>query len=171
MRKRDFWKVPITIGWLMGLSIANIFCGSRPSPEKLERKKRHQSSDSPEPLPTRRRALTPPLESLGTTSSQQQSLLLTKLPPDVRYLIYQHILRASDHAYLHVASTHQRVCSFPCYESHSYGLHGWQHICWWDAATDGTTMPRAPISGPCKDVVSGLLCSCKQVYDYCLSSA
>lgn len=102
MRKRDIWKVPIAIGWLMGLSIANIFCGSRPSPEKLERKKRHQRSDSPEPLPARRRALTLLLGSLDTASSQQLSLFFTKLPPDVRYLIYQHVLRASGRAYLHV---------------------------------------------------------------------
>lgn len=163
MRKRDIWKVPIAIGWLMGLSIANIFCGSRPSPEKLERKKRHQRSDSPEPLPARRRALTLLLGSLDTASSQQLSLFFTKLPPDVRYLIYQHVLRASGRAYLHVASTHRRVCSFPCYESRD--LHGWQYICWWNAATDGTTMPRAPINGLREDVVSGLLCSCRRVYD------
>lgn len=168
MRKRDFWKVPVFFGCLVGLVIANIFCSTRRTPEQLERKRRRERSDSPKPLPARRRALTLPLESLGADSSQQQSLFLTKLHLDVRYLIYQHVLRAPDHAYLHVASTHQRVCSFPCRESYRE-LYGWQHECWWNVADDGTTIPSAPINGPRKDVVSGLLCSCKKAYDCCLA--
>lgn len=150
----------------MGLGIVDFFCGTRPTPERLERRRRAERSDSPKPLPARRRALTLPLESLYADSSQQQSLFFTKLPPDVRYLIYQHVLRAPDHAYLHVASTHQRVCSFPCQERYRE-IHGWQHWCWWRPADDGTII--APIEGRCKDVVSGLLCSCKKMYDCCLS--
>lgn len=171
MRKRDILEAPVAFGWIGGLLAANLVSGSRPSSEKRERKKRRQRSDSPKPLPSRRRALTLPLEQpLDSKRSprqqqqqQQQSLFLNKLPPDVRYLIYQHVLRGSNDAYVHVASTHQRVCSFPCSELHDE-LHGHQHVCWWDAAVDGTTMPRAKINGPRQDVVSGLLCCCKQVY-------
>ena len=91
MHMRDLWKIPIAIGCITCVAIAKIFCGQRHSLEQWERKQRHQSNDSPEPLPPARRcALT--LMSPEIATSPQQSLVFFKLPPDTRLLIYQHVL-------------------------------------------------------------------------------
>lgn len=169
MRKREILRVPIGLACIPGFVVVALCCGSNRSRSKrFEHKQRQRHSDPPESLSSRRRALTPPLEEsrskkVPSHHQQQQSLFFTKLPLDVRYLIYQHVIRGSDDAYVHVASSHQRICSFSCVEEHSE-LHGWQHVCWWNTATDGTTTRRNAPHRPRQDMVSGLLCCCRQVY-------
>ena len=95
-------------------------------------------SARPKPLRTRRRrALTLPSSSPGARKSstnipiyeQEQSAFFTKLPLEIRLLIYQEVLAPKDHPMLHVASGHKRLFSCRCSNTDPH-RPGWCHKCW-----------------------------------------
>lgn len=139
-----------------------------PSQEKVERRKRGQASESPKPLPARRRKLT--LFSFENEQQKQlQSLFFTKLPAEIRRQIYLEVLwPGAGSNEVHVASSHRRVCSVPCFEKH-HDLTGWQHACWSPEARDGTRIlcdPRVFPERPHEDRAIPFLSSCRRMYAF-----
>lgn len=86
----------------------------------VEFNERLKGSDPPEPLPSRRRALTLPGDAVsgsgpGSGSAQQQSLFFSKLPLDIRYMIYQYVSYFSGRrCRMHLINFHRHLRSYPC---------------------------------------------------------
>lgn len=191
-----WWKIPY---FCIAIPINRIYRRykyrpRKPLPKEVEFNERcSNGSDSPEPLASRRRALTPTPPVSGAASGskfesisiQQQSLVFSKLPMDVRYMIYQYVAYFSGHqGRLHLVNLHKRLRSVPCYcknvdtdedeypfrsrELPSWRIvHDWQHSCWKPVAFDGTTVVNPHIrygQGRILNRVGGLLCSCRQAY-------
>ncbi|KAL2864129.1 uncharacterized protein BJX67DRAFT_362108 [Aspergillus lucknowensis] len=97
-------------------------------------------------LPPRKRALTPPLPPQAASSSwlwfrkpkpqetydQSQSSFLTKLPYEIRQIIYRELL-APPGSRLHISTHYKKrtnyLASVCCYESRN-NLLPWNHRCW-----------------------------------------
>lgn len=155
------------------------------TPRRREEKKlaerRRRVSDRPEALPViRERTLTLPFPPNNTdvprnrrhqgTCDQQQSKFFTKLPQEIRYLIYREVLAPTDHSELHVASADQRLLSRRCVNE-NLETPGLQHSCWGRCyKLDGTTAQNPSLGRyePEDDspypVRLGLLRSCRQAY-------
>lgn len=148
--------------------------------EKLAERRR-RISERPEPLPAvRERTLTLPLPPNNTdwvrnsrqqrTCDQQQSAFFTRLPQEIRYMIYQEVLAPSGHPELHIASADQRLLSRRCVNEDPI-VPGLEHSCWGRCyKQDGTTArsgnPKEyePEDRSSYPIRLGLLRSCRQVY-------
>jgi len=137
---------------------------SQSPPEFASRKQARMSlCERPSPLGERKRPLTPPA-SRGNFHQQEQSLLFSKLPIDVRLLIYQHVLASPEGRVLHIASSWRRLFCHPCHETNSE-LRGWRHGCWGSMGVqtdDGATADWFEKGHkPPKPSFFGLLRSCR----------
>lgn len=180
-----WWKIPLCFIRIPYLTIREHFYTPRPTPtpQFAEYKERCKGSEAPEPLPSLRRALTLPGgvvsgSGSGPGSAQQLSLFFSKLPLDIRYLIYKYVMYFSGSACrLHVVNLHRRLRSVSCYVNPDpieyenrmptfQVVHSWQHCCWGHEASDGTSVLSPNIVYPRRNLtrVRGLLCSCRRVY-------
>ena len=135
---------------------------------------RVRGSEHPHPIPAKRpRPLTPdPVNSRKRSRAhpQEQSLLFTRLPLDIRRLIYREALVPADGRELHIFSSNRRLPSHQCHIIDS-NLRGWMHDCYSTRAEDGTTvtwMEEGLVEGQHEaqiPMVIGLLCSCRRMYE------
>lgn len=152
-----------------------------------KRRPRHRPDESERPdalAPVRQRSLTLPLPETQSSLSrevpkiyiQEKSLFFSKLPFDIRRLIYQEVLAPSDGSELHVASSEWRLLSRRCFDNNP-DLRGWQHRCWGYKRKDGTSADwrfpagklaakgvQPPREAGVEPTVMGLLCCCRQMY-------
>lgn len=151
---------------------------SGPDPWRKGWQRRKQSrmrnNARPEPLsPQRKRPLT--ADGINTkcankTKDQDQSLLFSRLPIDIRRLIYQEVLASPDHQELHIISSNKRLICHRC-DMDDPETPNWAHKCWGETAVDGTSIDWMEDGlGPQQvgmefhtPVVMGLLCSCRRM--------
>lgn len=122
-------------------------CCLKPRPEKRSRQKdRDQDSEAPPPMPTRRkRALTPDTIAVPDGDDrhrqfnfdQQECFLFSKLPLEIRYLIYQAVLAPVENPDLHVCTGEGRLLTERCYYG-TFVVTGFLHRCWGPTKKDGT---------------------------------
>lgn len=101
-----------------------------PSPPMFASRKQARMSlcERPAPLGERKRPLTPP-NWQGALSQQEQSLFFSRLPIDIRRIIYQYVLASPEDRVLHIASSWRRLFCHRCDETNS-DPRGWLHKCW-----------------------------------------
>lgn len=142
---------------------------------RRRRRSRKGSSTRPNPLPAhRKRPLTPDAVNgwrKKSAKTQDKCLLFSRLPIEIRQLIYREVLASSEGQELHVCSSHKRLLSHRCHVYDPY-VRGWRHDCWGSTAMDGTTINWMEDGlGPEQQgmqfnysTVIGLLCSCRRMY-------
>lgn len=137
------------------------------SPPRFRSKKIASMSlcERPAPLGERKRPLTPP-SAPGALSHQEQSLFFSKLPIDIRRMIYDYVLVSPDDRVLHIASSWRRLFSRRCHETNT-DPRGWRHRCWSSMgvqAEDGTTVDWSEDgTKPPRPSFFGLLRSCRRM--------
>ncbi|KAL4863343.1 hypothetical protein BDV12DRAFT_202186 [Aspergillus spectabilis] len=156
-----FLGIMLWAGWIAGETV-NIVSYIR-DPALLTRRIRLTSGSPPRPLPRSRRSLSisssQPTEAgyPSQPNAQTQSSFLVKLPPELRQIIYRHML--VNPTPMHVWRTHRRLCSTPC----SYDRDG-HYRCTPPLARDRTAARRLPGEAPRRDRCLPLLCSCRTIY-------
>lgn len=137
------------------------------SPPKFASRKQARTSlcERPAPLGERKRPLTPP-GSQGALSQQEQSLFFSKLPIDIRRIIYQFVLASPEDRVIHIASSWRRLFCHRCDETNS-DPRGWLHKCWNSMGVqteDGATADWSENgANPPRPSFFGLLRSCRRM--------
>ncbi|RJE21511.1 hypothetical protein PHISCL_06144 [Aspergillus sclerotialis] len=117
-------------------------CGNEEDPKKIQKER---ETLAPKPLPsTRPRALTCPLQPqpqkphrswnifrnpipLQKTFDQSQSLLFTRLPPEIRHQIWSHVL---GNRLLYIVRAPKALLAIECVEGFGSDLETRPHGCW-----------------------------------------
>ncbi|KAL4875124.1 hypothetical protein BJY04DRAFT_167582 [Aspergillus karnatakaensis] len=138
------------------------------NPTELTRRIYQASGSPPRALPRSRRSLTIGLPQVPTAAPTQSSFLV-KLPPEIRQLIYRHVLVSPTP--LHLWRTHRRLCSTPCVATGPLDPDSiyWEHLtshdfCYPPLAQDRTVRRRLPGEDSRRERVLPLLCTCRAVY-------